>query len=371
MLTDYHVHLRPDERECTAAEYFTAGNVERYRAAADEHGIAELGVAEHIYRFAAALEVWEHPFWRQYARRRPRRLLRLRARGDRPAPGHRGRLRPGPRGPDGERARGARLGLRRRLGALPARPLAGHRGLLDLGQRRVGREDLAPLLRDDRRVGALRALRRDRPSRPGQGLGRPRAAARQGPPLLLRARRRGVRGGGGGGRGLHRGPAQARRRALPGAAVPGDDPRRGLPDRALQRRARARTSWASATRRRSSCSRSWASASWRSSSAGSAGWSRSADGPDRDRHRLARVRARPPAGARRGRDPARSGPAGPLRRRRARPRDHRRAARRRRARRHRPALPRHRRAVEGRRLDGAAAGRRRPRRRRSSTSTRP
>jgi len=67
VLTDYHVHLRPDERECTAAEYFTAGNVERYRAAADEHGIAELGVAEHIYRFAAALEVWEHPFWRQYA----------------------------------------------------------------------------------------------------------------------------------------------------------------------------------------------------------------------------------------------------------------------------------------------------------------
>jgi histidinol-phosphatase (PHP family) len=67
VLTDYHVHLRPDERECAAAQYFTAGNVERYRAAAEEHGIAELGVAEHIYRFAAALEVWEHPFWRPYA----------------------------------------------------------------------------------------------------------------------------------------------------------------------------------------------------------------------------------------------------------------------------------------------------------------
>ena len=67
MLTDYHVHLRPDERECTAAEHFTAGNVERYRAAAEEQGIQELGVAEHIYRFAAALEVWEHPFWREYA----------------------------------------------------------------------------------------------------------------------------------------------------------------------------------------------------------------------------------------------------------------------------------------------------------------
>ncbi len=67
MLTDYHVHLRPDEREYTAAEHFTPGNVERYRAAAEEHGIQELGVAEHIYRFAAALEVWEHPFWREYA----------------------------------------------------------------------------------------------------------------------------------------------------------------------------------------------------------------------------------------------------------------------------------------------------------------
>ncbi|HEX5782018.1 MAG TPA: histidinol-phosphatase, partial [Solirubrobacteraceae bacterium] len=29
---------------------------------------AELGVAEHIYRFHAALEVWEHPFWREWAR---------------------------------------------------------------------------------------------------------------------------------------------------------------------------------------------------------------------------------------------------------------------------------------------------------------
>jgi histidinol-phosphatase (PHP family) len=68
VLTDYHVHLRPDEREATAATHFTAGNAERYRACAEEHGITELGVAEHVYRFAAALEVWEHPFWRQWAR---------------------------------------------------------------------------------------------------------------------------------------------------------------------------------------------------------------------------------------------------------------------------------------------------------------
>ena len=67
VLTDYHVHLRPDEPGTPASEYFTAGNAERYRAAAEEHGIQELGVAEHVYRFSAALEVWEHPFWRQWA----------------------------------------------------------------------------------------------------------------------------------------------------------------------------------------------------------------------------------------------------------------------------------------------------------------
>ena len=67
MLTDYHVHLRPDERGNTAADAFTAANAERYRERATELGIAELGVAEHIYRFSAALDVWEHPFWRRYA----------------------------------------------------------------------------------------------------------------------------------------------------------------------------------------------------------------------------------------------------------------------------------------------------------------
>ena len=67
MLTDYHVHLRTDERENTAARFFTAANAERYREVAEERGIAELGVAEHIYRFTAALEIWQHPFWRRYA----------------------------------------------------------------------------------------------------------------------------------------------------------------------------------------------------------------------------------------------------------------------------------------------------------------
>jgi histidinol-phosphatase (PHP family) len=68
VLTDYHVHLRPDEPDTPAQEYFTAANFERYRDAASERGIAELGVAEHVHRFTAALDVWEHPWWREWAR---------------------------------------------------------------------------------------------------------------------------------------------------------------------------------------------------------------------------------------------------------------------------------------------------------------
>jgi histidinol-phosphatase (PHP family) len=67
LLTDYHVHLRTDELENAPAQFFTAANADRYRETATERGIAELGVAEHIYRFSAALEVWQHPFWRRYA----------------------------------------------------------------------------------------------------------------------------------------------------------------------------------------------------------------------------------------------------------------------------------------------------------------
>lgn len=67
MLTDYHVHLRPDEDGTPADEYFTAVNAERYRATAAERGIGELGISEHVYRFAQALDVWDHPFWRRNA----------------------------------------------------------------------------------------------------------------------------------------------------------------------------------------------------------------------------------------------------------------------------------------------------------------
>ena len=67
MLTDYHLHLRPDDRGTDAEKYFTSANAERYRTVAEQRGIGELGCAEHIYRFAQALEIWRHPLWRQSA----------------------------------------------------------------------------------------------------------------------------------------------------------------------------------------------------------------------------------------------------------------------------------------------------------------
>jgi histidinol-phosphatase (PHP family) len=67
MLTDYHVHLRPDGENTPASRYFTAANAEHYREVAASRGVAELGVAEHVHRFTAALDVWQHPFWRESA----------------------------------------------------------------------------------------------------------------------------------------------------------------------------------------------------------------------------------------------------------------------------------------------------------------
>jgi histidinol-phosphatase (PHP family) len=67
MLTDYHLHLRPDEDDTPAERYFTDENVDRYREAAEAAGIAELGVSEHVHRFHQALELWSHPFWEEQA----------------------------------------------------------------------------------------------------------------------------------------------------------------------------------------------------------------------------------------------------------------------------------------------------------------
>jgi histidinol-phosphatase (PHP family) len=67
MLTDYHVHLRPDEADTPPERYFTEANAARYRAAADAVGVSELGIAEHVHRFTEALRIWRHPFWVEQA----------------------------------------------------------------------------------------------------------------------------------------------------------------------------------------------------------------------------------------------------------------------------------------------------------------
>lgn len=67
MLTDLHVHLRPDEPETPPEQFFTDANAARYLAAADAAGIGSIGISEHVHRFRQALEVWRHPFWVEQA----------------------------------------------------------------------------------------------------------------------------------------------------------------------------------------------------------------------------------------------------------------------------------------------------------------
>ena len=69
MLTDYHLHLRPDDDDTPPERgAFTRENVDRYLAAAADAGIEEVGCSEHVYRFREALSVWRHPFWEEQAR---------------------------------------------------------------------------------------------------------------------------------------------------------------------------------------------------------------------------------------------------------------------------------------------------------------
>ncbi|MBK5233818.1 MAG: histidinol-phosphatase [Thermoleophilia bacterium] len=67
MLTDYHVHLRPDELNAAAGDHYSAANIDKYVEAATSAGVTDLGCAEHMYRFTEALTVWRHPFWQEWA----------------------------------------------------------------------------------------------------------------------------------------------------------------------------------------------------------------------------------------------------------------------------------------------------------------
>ena len=106
MLTDYHLHLRPDEEDTPPERYFTAENVDRYLAAAEAAGIDELGVSEHVHRFRQALELWRHPFWEEQAVDDLDAYCEFVARHA-AAAGDRVRLRPRRRGPHRLDARGA------------------------------------------------------------------------------------------------------------------------------------------------------------------------------------------------------------------------------------------------------------------------
>ncbi len=174
MLTDYHVHLRPDEPGTTAELFFTPANAERYREAASERGIAELGVSEHVYRFEQALDVWKHPFWQANAREdldvycefvREQTDLKLGIEADF-VPGGEDRMASLLEARDFDYVIGSVHFLRDEavdmedysIWATP--PASQPRG------------DLAALLRDPRRGRAQRAVRRPRAPRSGEGLGR-------------------------------------------------------------------------------------------------------------------------------------------------------------------------------------------------------
>ena len=120
MLTDYHLHLRPDDRErARRASTSRVANAERYRAVADEQGIAELGVSEHVYRFQQALDGLAASLLARI-RRATTSTSTARSCASRPTCGSASRPTscPGAEDRTANLLDGARLRLRRRLGAL-------------------------------------------------------------------------------------------------------------------------------------------------------------------------------------------------------------------------------------------------------------
>ena len=80
MLTDYHLHLRPDEDGHAAGALLHRGERRALPAAAAAAGIEELGVSEHVYRFTPGARALAPPVLGGAGARRPRRLLRVRPR---------------------------------------------------------------------------------------------------------------------------------------------------------------------------------------------------------------------------------------------------------------------------------------------------
>ena len=200
VLTDYHVHLRPDEPGTHARR----GTSPRATPSATARPPRSTGSPSWA---SPSTSTASPPRWRSGSTRsgasgrsddldeycgfvREETDLRLGIEAD---------FVPGPRGPDREPARGARLGLRRRLGALPARPLARHRGLLDLGHaasrpRRSGGAT-SRRSRSRRSPGSTTSSPTPTSSRSGASArrGRTRTCATSTSPPSRRSRRRGSR----------------------------------------------------------------------------------------------------------------------------------------------------------------------------------
>ena len=314
----------------------------------------------------------------QNAHRRPRRLLRVRARGDRPAARHRGRLRPRPRGPDGEPARRRTTGT---TSSARCTSCATTRSTwttdYDIWAPRARRRaGLEALLRDARRGGAARGLydiiahpdlvkvwgaERPLPEGDLRRFYEPAVEAIAERGVAIEVSTAGLRKPVGEIYPAPRVPRDVRRRRLP-VALSSDA---HIPEQLGYGYEQARRA-AGRPRRDRACRVRGPRAA-----PGADRMTRGATGIGFDSTASTRAAALMLGGVD---DPARRGPRRPLRRRRAHPRDDRRAARRGRPRRHRPALPRHRRALARRGLARAAArGRRRCSRERGygrATSTR-
>jgi histidinol-phosphatase (PHP family) len=66
VIVDYHMHLAPDDDALAPALGDGTAALARLDAAAAA-GVDEIGVTEHVYRFAAARHLSHHPFWQRQA----------------------------------------------------------------------------------------------------------------------------------------------------------------------------------------------------------------------------------------------------------------------------------------------------------------
>ena len=205
MLTDYHLHLRPDEDDTPPSATSPPRTSTATSPPPTAAGIEELGRLRARLPLPPGARPLAPPVLGGAGARRPRRLLRVRPRHAAAGSGIECDFVPG-----AEDRTATLLEARDFDYVVGSVHFVGERRASTTtgwdvweGERRP-RRGLAPLLRGARRVRPLRPLRHPRPPRPGQGLGRRPAAARARPAPLLRARGRGDRRERDRGRGLDR-----------------------------------------------------------------------------------------------------------------------------------------------------------------------